>query len=145
MIEREILKDIDTYEATFIGAFSVRNIVGFIGAGITGAAVYLPLKAIFIPSFSLFAAITCAIPFFLCGFWHPYGMPFEKFAIQFIRLYILSPRNRINYEKNIYSSLLDDDLEQITKAQAKAEEKKRRKNIKKIAIEDRPIPGGTKY
>lgn len=103
MIEMEIPKDIRKYEAKLIGPLTTRQTVCFVGAAALALSVFFLLD--FIPQdVRYFLIILVAAPFLLCGWYKPYGMPFEKFVQTAFITSVLAPANRKYASKNIYES-----------------------------------------
>lgn len=77
-----IQKDIGEYEEKVIGKMSFRTLVcvtGGFGTAITVACGCWFLLGVE-PSNAAFPVMCASLPFWLAGFWRPYGMKAEKFA-----------------------------------------------------------------
>ena len=76
-----IQKDIGEYEEKIIGRMSARTLLcvscGFAAAIAVGAACFLVLRVD--PSSATFPVMCACLPFWLAGFWRPYGMKLEEF------------------------------------------------------------------
>lgn len=82
MIECAMPHDILKYKAKFIMNFTVREFVCLTTGGISCLLSYFTfLKNI--PG-RMYLAALIAVPFFLIGFTHPFGQPFEKIVGQII-------------------------------------------------------------
>lgn len=77
-----IQKDIGEYEEKVIGKMSFRTLVCV--AGGFGSAIAVACGCWFLlgvePSNAAFPVMCASIPFWLAGFWRPYGMKAERFA-----------------------------------------------------------------
>ena len=107
-VEREVLKDITEYEAQIIGPLSIRQATGTGIAALVAIPTYLGLSNFFITDVCVITAAILAMPFLAIGWWHPYGVPFEKFIYKLLQLYILCPINRKYKTENLYKELEDD-------------------------------------
>lgn len=132
MVEREVLKDIKEYKPRFIGPLSLRNFVcGGIGVvcGLSVAAITYALGFI-IPVCMLTGGIAC-VPGFVCGWFEPYGVPFEKFIVSFFQLSFIAPKKR-KYAVENYDLYAPEQSEKpLTKA-----EKKELKNLENIKLKE---------
>lgn len=125
-IEREIPKDISKYEPKFAGPFTIRNLVFGI-PGIALAVVCHFLLRPFVPNdVNFFINIVVALPFLLCGWVKPYGIPFEKYiSIVFISL-VLAPKHRKYHTENLYNDLKEQP--QVESPPKKKTNKKKKKD-----------------
>ena len=77
-----IQKDIGEYEEKVIGKMSFRTLVCVTGG--FGTAIAVACGCWFLlgvePSNAAFPVMCASLPFWLAGFWRPYGMKAEKFA-----------------------------------------------------------------
>lgn len=106
MIERDI-KDTDKYEAKFIGPLSTRQtICGVIGAAFAITGYFLTRNAL--GDVAFFIGVLAGFPWFLCGFYKPHNIPFEKFAKSVFISMFLAPAKRRYKTENTYDSLLYD-------------------------------------
>lgn len=104
-IEREILKDIQSYKPKFIGPFTLRNLAG-IGLSLAiGLPTFFFLNQYFIKTFSFFISALLATPICACGFCEIYGLPLEKFIYTVIKTFLFSPRQRKFKINNYYEQL----------------------------------------
>ena len=121
-IERAIPKDISKYEAKLIGPLTTRNVVFGIPGFALGVGCYFLLRPFVSNDVNFFIDIAVALPFLLCGWYKPYGIPFEKYISIVFVSQVLAPKHRKYRTENTYSCL------------KKAEEKKdsgKKKNRKK--------------
>lgn len=122
MVEREVLKDINSYKTKFIGPFTFRQFVCTVLGSIVAITLFFLLRIVFIDKFCVLLAGICSIPFFVCGYWAPYNIPFEKFVVQYIKMSILTPKNRKYKTDNSYDFIrepkrayTDKDLKKLKK------------------------------
>ena len=77
-----IQKDIGEYEEKIVGKMSLRTLacvsLGFGSA--VGAAAFVHLGLHADVADAAFPIMLCSMPFWLAGFWRPFGMRAEKFA-----------------------------------------------------------------
>ena len=128
MIEREVLKDIGQYEPKFIAGLTARQCA----CVALGTAVTLPLGFVlnkfFIPTFSIPVSGMIGAPIYMCGWYKPYGVPFEKFLFMIIKTALISPKKR-KYIMN--ADYLEQDKKVLTKKEIKAREKQYQEDRKK--------------
>lgn len=127
-IEREIPKDISKYEPKFAGPFTIRNLV----FGIPGIALAVGCHFLlrpFVPNdVNFFINILVCLPFILCGWVKPYGVPFEKYiSIVFVSL-VLAPKHRKYRTENLYSDLKESQQTDPAQKNKKKKRKKRKKD-----------------
>ena len=129
MIEREVLNVETSYEPKLLFGLTKHQ---FIWAGIgtvIGVGTYFLLSTIFVMKFCVIVAVLLTIPFFICGFYRPYGIDFEKFAKMMIKTSILSPSVRL-----YRSEFLPKNNIVIDEKEKKKLEKQRSEDIKKYGI-----------
>ena len=128
MIELEVPKDIRKYDAKLFGPFTTRQFICFVIICVVAAGLYFLLRDI-VPEgwedamYILIIAVN--VPLILVGWWKPFGMPFEKFAMTAFNTTFVYPNTRTYMTNNIYSDKIEDD-------------KKRKKNIKQIKKNIKP-------
>lgn len=128
MIEIEIPKDIKDYEPKFIGPFTLRKFLGMAGSVLVMAIGYNVFKGIFDNGLKIIIPLAIAIIPFLIGYYKPYGLPFEKYAIVQLNTNIIPPKIRKYKTKNLFEQLeKEDEKEELAK------QKNAKKNIKKEA------------
>lgn len=138
MIEREVLKDINSYKPKFIGPFTLRNITCIAIAAAIGIPLFLILNIWFITPFCLVVAAIGAAPALLCGFYSPYNEPLEKFFINYIKQMLLVPRNRKYETETLFES--DQSYKKVmSKKEKKNYKGKRMSEGKKLGNEWKPI------
>ena len=131
MIEREILKDTGQYEPKFIAGLTVRQCVCLALGTIVTVPVGLLLNKFFVINFSIPIAGMVGAPIYMCGWYKPYGIPFEKFIFMILKTAIMSPKKRKYIIKADY---LTPDEKPLTKKEIKAREKKYQEDKKKYSI-----------
>lgn len=129
MIEIEIPKDINKYEAKLIGPFTSRQTACFVGACALAIPAFLGLKEILPRDFATFVIMIICIPFVLIGWVKPYGMTFEQFARTAFISNVLSPKKRKYITMNNFECLNNPNFSysDVAKVITKQDVKKRRK------------------
>lgn len=121
-----IQKDIGEYEEKIIGKMSFRTLVCV--AGGFGSAIAVACGCWFLlgiePANAAFPVMCASMPFWLAGFWRPYGMKAEKFAPLLVA-------HRLNDQSLLYSSPIHETIQ--TPAPGKPSRKARRRARKKGA------------
>lgn len=135
MIEGEILNDIKGYEPKFIGPLTLRQTACIGLATITSLPIGFLTGQVFINEIAITIGGIVGVPFMICGFWKPYGIPFEKFAKQFIKMQILAPKNRKYKTENYYESFMPKDNNSLTKKELKKHIKMQKKESKNLGSE----------
>ena len=128
MIEREVLKDIGQYEPKFIAGMTARQCVCIALGTVVSVPIGLILNKYFIFTFSVPIAGIIAAPIYMCGWYKPYDVPFEKFLFMVIKTALISPKKRKYVMKADY---LEQDKKVLTKKEIKAREKKYQEDRKK--------------
>lgn len=141
MIEREVLKDIDTYKPKFIGPLTLRNFVCIAIAAAIAIPVFLILNIWFITPFCVLISSMCAAPALLCGFYQPYNEPLEKFFISFITQIAIAPKNRKYEIRSVDDEFKNEDLNPkiLTKKERKKYDSARMSEGKKLGSDYKPI------
>lgn len=125
-LEIQIPKEITKYEAKLIGPLTARQTVWSVIGAV--AAILAKNACDFIaPEWSIIACVFAALPFALIGFVKVYEMPFEKYAIGYIKTHLLAPQKRKSRIKNQFALI---DLEM----NPKTEEKKPKYKKSKLAF-----------
>lgn len=110
-LEIPIPKEITKYEAKLIGPLTGRqtfwSVLGC-GAAILAKSVVDQIA----PDIAVHACVFAALPFAAMGFIKVYEMPFEKFAIGYVKTHLLSPTKRKTKIKNQFA-MLDDEMNSI--------------------------------
>lgn len=110
MIERPIPRDIQSYEPKLIGPFTTRQVIcGIPGFGLAIGAYFLLRGAI--GDAALLVSLLIAAPFMLCGWYKPYGIPFDKYAKTVFVSMLLAPNKRKYKTENRYAFLMCNDTQ----------------------------------
>lgn len=116
MIELEVPKDIRRYEAKLFGPFTTRQLICFV---IACAVAFVALKFLgeLMPQdYAFFFIIIIDLPVLLCGWFKPYGMPFEKFAkVAFTTTFISPPARKYVIENAFSDKEKQDKLAEANK------------------------------
>ena len=130
MIEIKIPKEINTYEAKFIGPFSLRQSVCLLITLPSCVLLYNLLKP-YIP-FDL-VGFVCLVPAsiaFLFGWFKPYGMKFEKFLKGVFVSAFLAPSKRKYKTENYYSIIAEEIRKEELNERDVAKKKKKKKYVR---------------
>lgn len=131
MIEMKIPKEIRRYESKLIGPFTGRQTACVIGmAGVVGVVKFLLADIIPSDVQSLVAMLVC-VPLMLFGWYKPYGMKFEEFAMLWYFTSFRSAPKRKYKSKSYYDELLNQKNEKKSKNAMTKEEKEHIKDIAK--------------
>lgn len=130
-IEIEIPKDITKYEAKLMGPFTTRQIVCLVPAVLLAIATYNVGKKFVTQDTCYFLVLIVISPFLLCGWYKPYGMPFEKFIKTAFVSNILSPKHRKYITKNVYEEIYKINDATQRKEIKKENKKENKKETKK--------------
>ena len=129
MIEIEIPKDIKDYEPKLIGPLTARQTVCAGAMLVITLVGYNVLKMFFDNSLKIvIPLVICLIPI-LIGWYKPYGMRFEKYAISQFYTVILPPKKRLYKVENLYDQF-DKEIEKEEKVVIEQEKKEALKNNK---------------
>lgn len=109
-LEIKIPKEITKYEAKLIGPLTSRQTVWSV-VGAVVAIVVKNLCDVVAPDWSIYACVLAVIPFALIGFVKIYEMPFEKFAIGYIKTHVIAPQKRKSKVKNQFA-VMDAEMNQ---------------------------------
>lgn len=104
-IEVKIPKEINTYEAKFIGPFTMRQSVALLIALPACIVVYNFLKEYMSTDVVVFFLMIPAGVAYLFGWCKPYGMKFEKFLSNVFISAFVAPSKRKYVTNNYYSTL----------------------------------------
>lgn len=115
MIEIEIPKDIKDYEPKLIGPLTTRQTICSGAILVIMLVGYNVLKMFFENGLKVvIPLIICLIPIAI-GWYKPYGMRFEKYAISQLYTVILPPKKRLYKVENLYEQF-DKEIEKEEKA-----------------------------
>ncbi len=130
VIEIRIPKEVNTYEAKFIGPFTMRQSICLL--------ITLPVCVLLYNFLRPYApvdvvGVVCIFPAslaYLFGWFKPYGMKFEKFLQSVFITVFLAPSKRKYRTVNFYETLADE-IRKEEAAQAEADAKNKKVNKKK--------------
>jgi hypothetical protein len=130
MIEVSIPKDLDHYEAKFVGPFTVRQTVCLVAA-VPSCILLYNLAAAKIGTDV--AGFLCLIPgaiAFLFGWYKPYGMKFEVFVRSVFVTTVLAPSKRKYKTENYFKKIMSEDYEEddFSLDPSKSPKKKKKRN-----------------
>ncbi|MDR6939240.1 PrgI family protein [Arcanobacterium hippocoleae] len=102
MLSVTVHKDIAEYQPKVVGKMTMRTLISLAGA--LGSSILAGLYIYFVLGLNVgeYTIIIYAIslPFWLCGFFRPKGMPFEKFAPLWVKAKLSN--DRIFYTPSFY-------------------------------------------
>lgn len=138
MIEIKIPKEINKYEAKFIGPFTMRQSV-CLGIGLpVSIGLYALLKPHLGVDLAGFIIIIPAVLCYLFGWHKPYGMRFEKYLQSVFVGAVLAPTKRVYKTENYYTSVLKEiekvDAENLAQEQSGKKKKKKKYKRSSLAI-----------
>lgn len=130
MIEVQVPKNIDDYEATLIGPLTGRQAVCFaVAAGVE--FLYFNIISSLEVNISMDSKIAIgvilAIPILMLAIWKPFGIRAETYIFYYILPSLIGKKERLYETKNTYDILLD----LIDEAEEPAEKKESKKPAKK--------------
>jgi hypothetical protein len=120
-LEIKIPKEITKYEAKLIGPLTGRQTAFCVLGGVAVIGVNAIVSKIN-PDWTTMACVFAAAPFGALGFFKIYEMPFEKFAIGYIKTNLLTPQKRKTKIKNQFAAI--DAEMNMTTEKKKAKYKK---------------------
>lgn len=134
MLSVAVHKDLGEYQPKIIGKLTARTltcITGALGLSVfTGCYMYFVLGLNVTENMIIIYGVS--LPFWLCGFFKPKGMPFERFFP--LWLHYKFSDNRIYYSSTMYRIGLAD-TSQSAKKEGKVYDKPYRKLLKQNGIE----------
>lgn len=141
-IEIKIPKEINRYEAKFIGPFSLRQTICLVTCLPAGVGLYLLAKPYVGTDLAGMFVAPPAVIGYLFGWYKPYGMRFEKYLRSVFISSFLAPSKRLYKTENFYSRVLTDikkaEAAELAAASAETNGKKKDKKQKykrsKLAI-----------
>lgn len=126
-IEREIPKDINKYEAKFLGPFTTRQTVCVVPAVVIAISLFMLLKNFLTRDTCFMVAIFSSVPWLLCGWFKPNGLPFEKFVQTVFISIVLAPKHRVYKTVNMHEKALSINDPPVNSKQLKEAQKKAEK------------------
>ena len=130
MIEIKIPKEINKYEAKFIGPFSLRQTICICLALPACVLIFNFLKPYLGSDATGFVCIIPASIGWLFGWFKPYGMKFEKFLRSCFISAVLSPTKRKYKSKNYFETLNEMAEKEAQEASVGSKSKSKKKNSK---------------
>jgi hypothetical protein len=129
MIDIEIPKDINKYEAKLVGPFTARQTGCFAAALGVGIPLFMGMtKSLGAPQdVAIIAMIIVVTPFLLLGWIKPYGMAFEKFIQTAFVSNVLSPKKRKYVTDNNYFTY--SEVQAVMRYDVKEREKEMKRKI----------------
>lgn len=138
MIEIKIPKEINRYEARFIGPFSLRQFICLLLGLPACVGLFLLLKPYVGPDLAGFFLVIPGGIAWLFGWYKPYGMKFEKYMQTVFVNSFLAPSKRVYKTENYYEGLLKEikkaDEAEALAAEGKKAKKKPKYKRSKLAI-----------
>ena len=111
MIEIEIPKDINQYEAKLVAGLTTRQTAFLAIACAVGIPLYSALSnAGVVQDVRILIMIVTVLPFLAMGWVKPYGMAFEKFAQTAFVSHVLAPPKRKYITMNYFEVLRDQNF-----------------------------------
>ena len=110
MIEIEIPKDINKYEAKLVGPFTTRQTACFVCACALGIPTFLFLRDKVPTDLASILTMIVFLPFVLIGWVQPYGMKFEQFARTAFISNFIAPAKRKYVTMNQFELLFNPDF-----------------------------------
>lgn len=107
-IEIKIPKEINRYEAKFIGPFTLRQSICLLICLPLGVGLYMLSKPYLGSDVAGFMVVPPAIIGYLFGWYKPYGMKFELYLRSVFINSFIAPAKRPYKTENYYASLLKD-------------------------------------
>lgn len=107
-IEIKIPKEINRYEAKFIGPFTLRQTLCLVTCLPIGVGLYILVKPYVGSDLAGFFVIPPAGVGYLFGWYKPYGMKFEKYLQSVFVNSFLAPSKRVYKTENYYARVLTD-------------------------------------
>lgn len=132
MIEREVIKDLDTFETKLIGPFTKRQFICCIIAGLVGISGFLIMKSFILTKPLIIITGILMSPILMCGYIKPYGIPLERFVWEQLGNFF-APVNR-KYETPELANI-EKAIGIITYADSKEEKKIKKARIKEKKLE----------
>lgn len=142
MIEVNIPKDLDRYEAKFVGPFTVRQTVSIVCALPVGILLFNVTKDSLGVDVAGFICLLPAVVAYLFGWYKPYGMKFEVFLRSVFVTTVLAPPKRKYKTENFYKILMSSKFEEEEDDFLLSDDKKKRKkkSKRKSSSENNYVP-----
>lgn len=118
MIEVQIPKDIEQYQATLVGPFTTRQVICIAVAAVCEFIYYTIIQATgaaLATDTLIGIGSVIAIPFLLFAIWKPYGMKPETYIWYFLIPYLIGNKDRPYAIENTFSLLFPQEEETADK------------------------------
>ncbi|WP_267247388.1 PrgI family protein [Streptococcus sp. Marseille-Q5986] len=127
MLSVVVHKNIAEYQPKVVGKLTMRTLISLVGA--LGSSVLTALYIYFVLGWNvgdcMIFIYAVSLPFWLCGFFRPKGMPFEQFLPLWIKAKLST--DRIFYTPSLYLSGLVRTPEHTSRKKGKIYDKQYRK------------------
>lgn len=107
-IEIRIPKEINRYEAKFIGPFTLRQTISLVVCLPIGVGLFILTKPYIGTDLAGFLVVPPAAIGWMFGWYKPYGMKFEKYLRSVFINSFLAPRKRYYKTENYYATILKE-------------------------------------
>lgn len=133
-IEIKIPKEINKYEAKFIGPFTMRQSIALVVGMPTAIVLYNVVRKHVSMDLAAFACLIPAAGVYLFGWFEPYGMKFEKFLKSVFISSFVAPSKR-KYKTENYYALLMEAIKKEERLEAESKKGKKKKVKRKRSRE----------
>lgn len=99
-------KDLNRVKRKVALNLTKRQLICFSIAGAIGIGAYFLLKAHMRTDVAVILMVMSMLPFFFAAMYERDGLPFEKIAINYVRVRFMQPKLRLYRTENIYGLLL---------------------------------------
>ena len=119
-LEVKIPKEIRDYQESIFFGLSARQFIFSCAAIGVAVGVYFSFRKPLGTEVVSWLCILCAAPFAAIGFFRYNGMPFEKFALAWIRSEFLMPKKLVFRAENLYEQAIHSNNEKEHKLKAQS-------------------------
>ena len=112
-MEVKIPKEIRDYQESIFFGLSARQFIFSCAAIVVAVGVYFLFRKPLGTEVVSWLCILCAAPFAAIGFFSYNGMPFEKFALAWIRSELLMPKKLVFRAENLYEQAVHSSKESV--------------------------------
>lgn len=130
-IEIKIPKEINKYEAKFVGPFTLRQTLCLGICLPVGIGLFVLSKPYVGPDIAGFFVVPPAAIGYLFGWYKPYGMKFEKYLKSAFINSFVAPSKRLYKTENYYSQVLDE-INKADEAELATQTASSKKKVKKV-------------
>lgn len=131
-IEIKIPKEINKYEAKFIGPFTLRQTLSLGICLPVGVGLYILSKPYVGSDIAGFLVVPPAAIGYLFGWYKPYGMKFEVYLKSAFINSFVAPSKRVYKTENYYSQVLADIKKEDEAELAAQTDSSKKKKVKKL-------------